>query len=131
MRKIVILLLFSFISCKKSFVKDDFLKLNGYWQIEKVTFPDGSERSYNDAPSVDYIEINDSLVGFRIKLVPTLNGKFESNDVKEYFYIKDDSFYYKTDFSEWTEKIVSIEDSVFSVKNEEGKQYTYIKKNIK
>lgn len=130
MKKVVLLLVFSFLSCQKTFDKTEIMKLNGYWQILNVTFPDGEEKFYNDNPSVDFIKINDSLVGFRMKLVPMPTGKFATNDIKEVFSVENNTLHYKTDFAEWKEEIVSIQDTLFSVKNEEGKEYTYVKKQV-
>jgi len=124
---IIVLLLFS---CNKKIETEELQKLNGYWQIEKVTFSNGQEKQFNNNPALDYIEINDSLKGFKVKVVPTATEKFLTNGIKENFTITKNKLYYKTHYTAWVEEIIVLNDSVFSVKNNEGKQYTYKKLQI-
>jgi hypothetical protein len=41
----LILILLTFTACKEKVGWDQIPDMNGYWEIEKVIFPDGSERS--------------------------------------------------------------------------------------
>ena len=36
---------------------DDLKNLNGYWEIEKVTFPNGETKDYSVSTTIDYIEL--------------------------------------------------------------------------
>ncbi|NNL81966.1 MAG: hypothetical protein HKP28_01160, partial [Winogradskyella sp.] len=48
--------------------EDAYTKLetiNGYWEIEKVVFPNGETKEYKYNDLIDYISINESLKGFR------------------------------------------------------------------
>ena len=55
----IIIALFVFVGCHNKVDQLDLPLLNGYWEIEKVTFPDGSEKEYSVNTSVDYIEVKD------------------------------------------------------------------------
>ena len=50
--------------------------LNGYWEISKAQMHDGIEKDYTFSSSVDYIMVNDSLKGFRKKLIPNIDGSY-------------------------------------------------------
>jgi len=80
--KKTVLLFIAFISvtaCKEKVKPEDISKINGYWEIETVTTPDGNEREYKISETIDYFEIkNDS--GFRKKVMPQFDGKYLVND---------------------------------------------------
>ncbi|HUH45768.1 MAG TPA: lipocalin family protein, partial [Arenibacter sp.] len=71
-------------ACKGKVTQDHIPHLNGYWEIEKVTFPDGSEKKYTISTSIDYIEIQDQK-GFRKKVQPNLSGTYDTSDDAEPF----------------------------------------------
>ena len=126
------LLLFTFISCKQKISKTEILNLNGYWEIEKVSFPNGNDKEYKINETIDFFEIkNDS--GFRKKVQPQFNGKYIVNDVFEKIKIKnnDDTFFivYKTDYSNWKEEIIELTKEKLVLKNDSSVEYHY-KKSI-
>lgn len=126
------LLLFTFISCKQKISKTEILNLNGYWEIEKVSFPNGNDKEYKINETIDFFEIkNDS--GFRKKVSPQFNGKYIVNDVFEKIKIKnnDDTFFivYKTDYSNWKEEIIELTKEKLVLKNDSSVEYHY-KKSI-
>ena len=100
--------------------------MNGYWEIEKVTFPDGSKKEYPVNTSIDYIEVNDQE-GFRKKVQPNFNGTYVTSNDAELFTIYENegvfNLNYKTDLSEWHEKIISISENKFIVISEEHIKY--------
>ncbi|HDZ14924.1 MAG TPA: hypothetical protein ENH60_08520 [Pricia sp.] len=114
--------------CSGTVSTDDLAKLNGYWEIERVVFPDGNTKDYNINTTVDYIEW-DGSDGFRKKMSPKFDGTYETSDDAEAFTIieKDGLFTinYKTELSKWSEKLLAIDDESFSVVNEAGLQYDY------
>ena len=77
----VILLLFG---CSSKVDQASLPLLNGYWEIEKVVFPDGSTKSYEVNASIDFIEI-DGQKGFRKKMQPQFDGTFTTSDDAEQF----------------------------------------------
>ncbi|MCM4168991.1 hypothetical protein KCTC52924_00245 [Arenibacter antarcticus] len=129
MKSLKFLLVFLVISaCNQKVTWDQIPNLNGYWEIEKVTFPDGSEKKYTVNTSIDYIELNDKQ-GFRKKVQPTLSGTYDTSDDAEAFTLleKGDNIgmYYKNELSEWEEEITTIGQNSFSVTNKEQITYHY------
>ncbi|CAM3340218.1 hypothetical protein [Zobellia roscoffensis] len=117
-----------FFGCSSGISKEDLSKLSGYWEITKVTLPDGNVKEYTVNTSVDYISI-EGEEGFRKKMQPKLDGTYETSDDAEAFIItkKEQSFSidYKTELSEWSEQLIELDDTTFSVENEEGIRYDY------
>lgn len=108
----------------------ELTKLNGYWEIEKVTLPDGSIKQYNVNTSIDYIQL-DGFKGFRKKMQPKLNGTYQTSDDAENFELQKEKehfvFYYRNNLSEWSEKLLKVSAQHFSVENGEGIRYDYKK----
>lgn len=103
--------------------------IDGYWEIESVTLSNGSKRDYNINQTIDYISINDSLIGFRKKLKPLFDGSFEtSNDVERlHLKIENDSLnvYYETPYSTWKETILLASKQQLKVVNQNNDVYLY------
>jgi len=124
----IIVTLIGLAGCQNKVDKLDLPYLNGYWEIEKVSFPDGTVKEYTVNTSIDYIEIND-LKGYRKKVQPKFNGTYDTSNDAELFtiYGKDGVFTinYSTDLSEWHEKIVNLSENSFTVLSEENIKYRY------
>lgn len=116
------------LGCAKSVEKEDLPKLNGYWEIEKVVFPDGNAKNYSVNPMVDYVQLEGDK-GYRKKVQPKFNGSYDTSNDAEPFRIVEikAQFYmlYKNDMSTWKEQILAVDDDFFSVVNEAGLQYQY------
>jgi len=140
MKKIVLLRLFSnflvllfimlLVSCHSNVNKEDIKKLNGYWEIKLVKFSTGKTKDYKINETIDYFELK-SNKGFRQKVMPQFDGKFQTNGIKENIKVveNDNSFFleYNTKYGKWKEEIISIEDSILVLKNKENLEYTYKK----
>ncbi len=102
--------------------------LNGYWEIDRVEFPNGGEKEYRMSTDVDFIQL-EGLKGFRKKMKPRFDGNFETSDDAEPFRIKVNeeiySLVYKNNLSEWQEIITALSKDNFSVQNEDGILYHY------
>jgi hypothetical protein len=126
----IIVALIGLSGCQTKVDKSDLLFLNGYWEIERVTFPDGSKKEYEVSTSIDYIELK-NFKGFRKKVQPNFNGTYVTSNDAEMFTISENegifSLNYKTDLSEWREKIVGLSENGFTVINEENLKYHYKK----
>ena len=126
------LLLFALllISCHSNVKKEDINKLNGYWEIKQVKLQTGKIKDYKINETIDYFELKDNE-GFRQKVMPQFDGKFQTNGIKETIKIieKNNSFFidYNTKFGQWKEEIITIEDSTLVLKNKENLEYTYKK----
>ena len=115
------LLSIALISCTSKPNKEDIAKLNGYWEIEKVEFPDGNKKEYKINEFVDFIELKDNK-GTRQKVAPELDGTFLKGALHDDIKVVDsaDCYYIKTKskFTKWEEKIVSVSDAEFVLENE-------------
>lgn len=120
--------IFLLIGCSKRVSKEDLEYLNGYWEIEEVVFSNGENKKFKVSTTIDYIEI-DSLKGFRKKMQPKFDGSYTtSNDAELFVIVEKDGdfeFYYKNGLSEWSEKIITLSQSNFSVVNRDTITYLY------
>lgn len=123
-----IISLFLFFGCTTKVSEEDIAKLNGYWEIEKVTFANGATKDYGVNQTVDYIKL-DGFKGFRKKMQPKFDGSFSTSNDAEPFLIQNNAghfeFQYKNEMSAWEEEIQSISKDRFSVTNQDGLTYTY------
>ncbi len=105
-------------------------KLGGYWVIEKVEMPDGTEKLFQLSTTIDFIEVTGDS-GVRKKVQPKVDGGYLVNDSSERFDLKieNDSLhmYYKTPYDSWKETVLRARDSVLVVLNQDGKVYSYSK----
>ena len=131
MKKNLVIFLVSILlfSCSSKVEQQDLNWLNGYWEIEKVIFPDGQEKVYKINETIDYFEVNGKNEGFRVKVIPQIDGGFVSNKVKEYFKVVENNqvyfLEYKTDYANWKEELLKISEKTFEVKNENEIIYQY------
>ena len=127
-RLIIILFVVVAVGCRQMPQQEDLDRLNGYWEIEKVVFPDGSSKEYRVSTTVDYFFFEESE-GYRKKVQPNLNGSFITSDDAEYFKIvpKSDIFIirYENELSQWEEKILKLEQDQLILGNQEGIKYHY------
>ena len=127
---LVLLFIMLLVSCHSNVKKEDIKKLNGYWEIKLVKFSTGKTKDYKVNETIDYFELK-SNKGFRQKVMPQFDGKFQTNGIKENIKVveNDNSFFleYNTKFGKWKEEIISIEDSILVLKNKENLEYTYKK----
>ncbi len=122
---ILIILVFSCSNNPETYIEH----LNGYWEIEEVTLANGTKKQYQFNETIDYISINDSLVGVRKKLKPSINGKNHISGDAENLSIKleNDSLniYYKTPYAEWKETVLEASETHLKVSNKNKNVYLY------
>ena len=115
-------------ACGSSVSESSLKNLNGYWEVEKVKFPDGSEKILPPSETHDYYEYKNQK-GFRKKVTPLVTGNYLVNDLKDEFVVvqKEDGFSmnYKTFLSKWSEQIKSIDSDQLILESEEHYQYYY------
>ncbi|TRX02830.1 hypothetical protein [Flavobacterium gawalongense] len=120
-----------FVACQQKIKPADVEKLNGYWEIEKVTFEKEKDKDYNINESYDYFKIDKNNKGIRKKVMPQLDGTFLVNDAYENVTIrfKDDKVYidYSTPFTKWSEELITLTDGELVLLNTEKKEYHYKK----
>jgi len=124
---VIVLTFISIWSCQNS--PEQRLKfVNGYWEIEKVTFPNDQEKVYNYNSLVDYIEIENNK-GYRKKLKPNIENTYLTSDDKEFIEVKieNDSlnFYYKTPFNAWKETVITADENILVIVLANDVRYQY------
>jgi len=116
------------ISCGKD-PKTMIPLMNGYWEIDEVTLPNGTVKDYNFNDTIDYIEVTDSLHGFRKKLRPNFKGTYETSESNEHLQIKieNDSLniYYATPFDHWKETVLKATETQLLIVNDRKVRYLY------
>lgn len=126
---IFISFLFFLVSCGSKVTEENLKDINGYWEIEQVKLPDGTEKDYSISTTIDHFEIDIEGKGFRQKVVPQMDGTYETNGVKETVVLKqEESIYwieYKTEYASWKEQLLSIDKDHMIVKNANDIVYTY------
>lgn len=126
----ILVLLFLFVGCKEEIKPEDIVKLNGYWEIEKVVFDKGDEKIYGMNENFDFFKIKGKK-GTRTKVMAQLGGTFLTTNTFENvtvrFTDKGTFLDYKTNYAKWSEELISISDATFVVKNNQNKEYHYKK----
>ena len=129
MKRLILVLFLSFILGCSNHPETYLEHINGYWEIAEVTFPNQEKKEYNYNDTIDYIEINDSLNGFRKKLKPNLVGTYEASNDEEVIkaVIENDSLnlYYSTPFSKWKETVFKANENELLVLNANKVLYLY------
>lgn len=134
MKKIILIICISILSlaCTSKINPSDIEKINGYWEIEKVVFPNGKDKEYTINELYDYFEIKNNI-GIRKKVTPQLDGTFLVNDDLEKVEIKLEQekyfIHYTTFFNKWKEELIAISDDEFVVINDTGNEYHYKRTN--
>ena len=127
--KILFLCLF-LVSCQQKITPEDIKKINGYWEIEKVTFKEGKDKEYKMNENFDYFEIANNK-GIRRKVRPQFNGTFLFNDyfenVKVRFKGEQVFLDYTTAYAKWTEELIRLSDDEMVLKNDQNNKYEYKK----
>lgn len=121
------------VGCNSKVSQDDLVQLNGYWEIEKVTFPNGDTKEFMSSTTIDYIKL-DSMEGFRKKVQPKFNGTFETSNDAEYFILEKKGEIFEIHYNpnmalhpdmHPRESLVFISKNNFSVINKDTITYTY------
>ena len=124
------LLLITLISCNSKPSKESIIKINGYWEIEKVVFPDGNKKEYQVNEFIDHIYLKNT-VGTRQKVAPQLDGSYLKGALQDKIRIVDSANCYflktKSKFTKWEEKVISVSDDALVLENETKIKYYYKK----
>jgi len=120
--------LLTIIGCT-SVEKEDLQKLNGYWEIQKVTQPDGKEVEFDINTIYDYYEIGQDNIGFYKKVYPQLDGTFIVDTHREEIEVieedKNFKLKYYSDLGEREVHIVGLTFNKLILKNSDYKTYCY------
>lgn len=129
MKKIILYTALTFVmACGKN--PESFIPhLEGYWEIDEVTLVDGSKRDYTYNETIDYLNVTDSLTGFRKKMKPNFNGTYTTSEDSESLKLKieNDSLhiYYTTPYAKWKETVLKATDEQLLIINDQKVKYLY------
>ncbi len=127
----IVLLSILLVSCKQQIQPSDVVKINGYWEIEKVVFDQGKEKEYGVNQNFDYFQIDTNNKGIRKKVAPQLDGTFLVNDAYENVTVRfqDDKTFldYSTPYMKYSEEIIELTAEELVVTNAQKKEYHYKK----
>lgn len=128
LRIVILAMVLLILGCSQHITRSDLEKLNGYWEIEKVSFPDGGKKEYTINTTIDYIEVTASR-GYRKKVYPKIDGSFEtSSDAEDFTILEENGTFkmkYENNLSTWVETIEHISKTNFSVMNQANITYHY------
>ncbi|SHH37539.1 hypothetical protein [Flavobacterium defluvii] len=126
----ILVLSLLFVSCKQEIKPADIAKLNGYWEIEKVVFDKGEDKTYGMNENFDFFAFKGNK-GTRTKVMAQLDGTFLTTNTFENvsvrFTDKGTFLDYSTNYAKWSEELISISNEEFVVKNDQNKEYHYKK----
>ena len=116
------------ISCSGGPSETDLPHLEGYWEIRRVEFPDGTEKEYTASTTIEYLEWEGES-GFRKKMQPTLNGTFLTSDdalPMEVLWRNGRLFLsFKGQETSWEEEVVKLKQDVLVTRHANGLRYEY------
>jgi hypothetical protein len=128
---VILIFIILFVSCNQKIENRDIQKINGYWEIEKVVFPQGEDKVYNVNEDYDYFKIDKQNKGFRKKVKPQLDGTFLVNNTFEKVTITSQNnkviLHYKTAFATWKEALTVISDDKMVLTTQANINYYYKK----
>ena len=122
------LFLILLVACVNRAHIDDIHWLNGYWQIQKVVFPDNTEKAYDLGSTIDYISLEYGK-GYRKKVQPSLDGTYNTSDDAIRFEVQQrhDDLYlvFSNGADSWEELLLDLDSTSFAVRNHEDIVYEY------
>jgi hypothetical protein len=123
----LLLLLTVITTCKSSIQEGEISRLEGYWEITKVVFQDGTTKPYTVNTTVDYIGI-DGFNGYIKKMKPGLNGRYQtSNKAAQFKLIQKDGLWemhFEGD-QKSTLSLLELDSLEYAVKDQGQVRYYY------
>jgi hypothetical protein len=119
-----------FTACTGGPQEEDLANLTGYWEIEQVVFPDGTEKKYQISTTIEYLQW-DGREGFRKKMQPTLEGTYLTSDDALPMQVlwRDRRLFLKFDGSSqsWEEEVKKLQPAKLILLHSNGLRYEYKK----
>ena len=123
----LLLLLTVITACKSSIQEGEISRLEGYWEITKVVFQDGTTKPYTVNTTADYIGI-DGFNGYIKKMKPGLNGRYQtSNKAAQFKLIQKDGLWemhFEGD-QKSTLSLLELDSLEYAVKDQGQVRYYY------
>ena len=125
----LIFLLFTLCACTSKERSVDLSQLSGYWEIEKVVFPNGQEKVYGLNTSIEYFLLQ-GYSGYRKKVQPQLDGQYLTSDDAQTFTIlplenQEYLLEYDNEGLKWQEKLKELTADRLVVISDQQVTYVY------
>jgi len=121
------LLLTIITACKSTIKEGEISQLEGYWEITKVVFQNGTTKPYTVNTTIDYIDIN-GLKGYIKKMKPGLNGRYQTSNKAAQFklLLKNEvwEMHFEGDLNS-TLRLLEIDSLEYAVKDQGQVRYYY------
>lgn len=115
-------------SCNPGPDAEDVKYLQGYWEIHKVAFSDGTEKTYAANTTIEFFDWN-GRSGYRKKVQPTLDGKYLTSDDALPMEIlwRDKRLFlgFTGSDTEWEEEVLELDSLNLTTLHSNGLLYTY------
>lgn len=116
-----------FTSCGSN-ISDQLIHIEGYWNIENVTLPDGSEREFPFSNHMDHFEI-EGKQGIKYRVSPTYDGGFVNYGSPVNFTCEELEgelqLLFKDGEQSYTQTVVEATETELVLQHENGTIYTY------
>ena len=127
-RALILFLLITVMNCGQK-AEDMIPNIQGYWEISEVKKNGSKLKEFNINTTIDYFEIIGDNEGFRKKLVPSLDGRFESSNHQSPFVLQlidgDLKIVYSVEDEAYSETIIKATQEELIIKNDSGFVYVY------
>ena len=123
----LLLLLTVITACKSSIQEGEISRLEGYWEITKVVFQDGTTKPYTVNTTVDYIGI-DGFNGYIKKMKPGLNGRYQTSNKAAQFKLTQKDGLWEMHFEgdqKSTLSLLELDSLEYAVKDQGQVRYYY------
>jgi hypothetical protein len=116
-------------ACSRGPGTGDLAYLPGYWEIRKVVFSDGTEKTYSVNTAIEYFEW-DGTRGYRKKVQPTLEGNYLTSDDAlplEVIWREGHLFlrFSGGDTAPWEEEVLQLDSLHLTTRHANGLLYAY------
>lgn len=118
------------LSCQTRPAPEDLQRLNGYWEIREVVFPDGGSREYQASSAVEYFQW-EAGKGFRKKVQPTVMGTYLTSDDALPMAVswRDGRLFlrFSGEGQPWEEEVLELDGETLVTLHQNGFRYEYVR----
>jgi len=126
-RFLAVITIVLFTSCGNT-ISDQLIHIEGYWNIENVTLPDGSEREFPFSNHMDHFEI-EGKQGIKYRVSPTYDGGFVNYGSPVNFTCEEIDgelqLLFKDGEQAYTQTVVNATETTLVLQHENGTIYNY------
>ncbi len=129
---IAVITLILIVSCGST-INEQLIHIEGYWNIENATLPDGSEREFPFSNHMDHFEI-EGTQGIKYRVSPTYDGGFVNYGSPVNFTCEEIDgelvLLFKDGNEAYQQTVVTAKKDELVLQHENGTIYTYTSYNL-